>query len=1012
MAACLALVCAFYLSFSLVTSHYNKAAKKYADGDVVREYQYLDSIAAEKVWFGYTLKECREKEINLGLDLKGGMNVTMEVSVPEILRALSGYNTSDNFNAAMAAALQKQKSSGEDFVTLFIESYKEIDADAQLASVFSTFELKDKVTLNSTNDEVEKVIREEVDGAITNSFNVLRTRIDRFGVVQPNIQRLSQPGRILIELPGIKEPERVRKLLQGSANLEFWETYECSEILPALVQINAEYAKANEATEEVAAVEAAPVEAAPAEEVKAEAETSDVDALIEGLDANAEVEEAAKESDAEALANYKKQNPLFSVLNPSVAANGQAYRGPVVGTVHYTDTAKVNAMLNSVVAKQVLPRDLRLHWTVKAIDEANSYYQLVALKAQRDGRPSLEGDVITDARADFSQTSAYANVSMSMNAEGAKAWQRITKDNIQKSVAIVLDGFVYSFPTVQNEIAGGNSQITGNFTVEEAKDLANTLKSGKMPAPARIIQEDVVGPSLGHEAIVAGLWSFAIGFVLILLYMIFYYGLIPGLIADTALLLNVFLLVGVLASFSAVLTLPGIAGIVLTMGCAVDGNVLIYERIREELKAGKGMRKAIEDGFKGAISAIVDANITSFLTGAILAIFGTGPIKGFAVTYMIGIVSSFLTAVFITRLLLDDYAKRENAKELTFTTNLMKNFLQNKHFNFVGARKIAYIISSCVIVFALLGLEPHIFGKLNLGIDFSGGRNYVVRFDQPVNTQAVEESIENVLTAQNAEGENLTVRVITFGNSNDQVRVSTNFRIHDNSETLDDEIEALLYEGCKPFLGEDVTFADFQSTEANEKVGIMQSQKVGPSIADDITTSAIWAVLAALLGIFLYILVRFRNFAYSVAALASLAHDTIIILGLYAILWKIMPFSMEIDQSFIAAILTVIGYSINDTVVIFDRIREYNTLYPKHDRAENINNALNHTLSRTFSTSMSTFVVLLAIFCFGGESIQGFVFALLMGVIVGTYSSLFVASPIAYDIQLALARRKAEKAAK
>ncbi len=1004
LAVCLALVCAFYLSFSLVTSHYDKAAKEYAAGDAVKEYQYLDSIATKKVWFGYTLKECREKEINLGLDLKGGMNVTMEVSVPDILDALSGHNETPNYKEAMARARQKQKSSGADFVTLFIESFNEVDPNGQLASIFSTFELKDKVMLTSTNAEVEKVIREEVDGAIQNSFNVLRTRIDRFGVVQPNIQKLAQPGRILIELPGIKEPERVRKLLQGSANLEFWETYEASELLPMLAQINREFAAGAEAeTEEVKAEEAPKSEEAP------KAENDELAELVDNLGADSV---AAEADQAAQLAEYKKNNPLFAILNPSINQAGQAYRGPVVGTVHYTDTAKVNAMLNSQIAKAVLPRDARFFWTVKAIDEANAYYQLVALKAQRDGRASLEGDVITDARADFSQISAYANVSMSMNAEGAKTWQRLTRDNIGKSVAIVLDGFVYSFPTVQNEIAGGNSQITGNFTVEEAKDLANTLKSGKMPAPARIIEESVVGPSLGREAIRSGLWSFALGFVLILIYMIFYYGWIPGLIADAALVCNVFLLVGILSSFSAVLTLPGIAGIVLTMGMAVDANVLIYERIREEMKAGKGMRKAIEDGFKGAISAIVDANVTSFLTGAILAIFGTGPIKGFAVTYMIGIISSFLTAVFITRLLLEDYCRKDNAKELTFTTRLMKNFLQDIHFDFVKARKIAYGFSGALVIFAILGLEPHLFGRLNLGIDFSGGRNYVVRFDNNINTQDVRESLDNVFKATLEDGETFGLNVITFGNDANQVRISTNYRIHEDNAEADEAIEALLYEGCKPFLSETITFEDFRSTDSNAEVGIMSSQKVGPAIADDITTSAIWAVLAALVVIFLYILIRFRNFAYSVGALTALAHDTVIILGLYAILWKIMPFSMEIDQAFIAAILTVIGYSINDTVVIFDRVREYNGLYPKRERKININDALNNTLSRTFSTSMSTFVVLLAIFIFGGETIQGFVFALLMGVIVGTYSSVFIASPIAYDIQMAQARRAERKADK
>ena len=1005
LAVCLALVSAFYLSFSFVTGYYDNKAVEYAQGDAAKEYQYLDSIAGEKVWFGYTLKECREKEINLGLDLKGGMNVTMEVSVPDIIRALSGHNTTENFNQAIALANQKQKSSGADYLTLFFESFYELDPNAQLASVFSTFELKDKVSLTSTNTEVEKVVREDVEGAINNSFNVLRTRIDRFGVVQPNIQKLSQTGRILIELPGIKEPERVRKLLQGSANLEFWETYDLAEILPQLSQINGEIAKANASTE---AVQTEIEEAQVAEEVA----TDDVEALVEDLAADSLAQLEAEQKAA--VETYKKNNPLFAVLQPSINQAGQAYRGPVVGTAHYTDTAKVMAMLNSQVAKSVLPRELHLCWTVKAIDEAESLYQLVALKSQTNGRPSLEGDVITDARADFGQTSAYANVSMNMNAEGARDWQRITRDNIGKSIAIVLDGYVYSFPTVQNEIAGGSSQITGNFTVEEAKDLANTLNSGKMPAPARIIQEDVVGPSLGQEAIHDGLWSFVIGFILILIYMIIYYGLIPGLIADFALLCNVFLLVGILSSFSAVLTLPGIAGIVLTMGMAVDANVLIYERIREERRAGKSLRKAIEDGFSNAISAIIDSNVTSFLTGAILAICGTGPIKGFAVTYMIGIVSSFLTAVFICRLLLEAYAKKEDAKELSFTTKLMQNFLQNTAANFIGARKVTYILSGVLVLIGILGVNPHIMGKLNLGIDFSGGRNYIVRFAQDVNTEEVNASLDNVFMAAKAElanEESFSLNVITIGADN-QVRVSTNYLINDNSENVDETIEALLYEGCKPFLAEGITLDEFRSTEINPEVGIMQSQKVGPAVADDITQSAVWAVLAALVAIFLYVLLRFRNFAFSVGALTGLAHNTLIVLGAYALLWKIMPFSMEIDQSFIAAILTVIGYSINDTVVVFDRVREYKGLYPKRDLKQNMNDALNHTLSRTFSTSMSTLVVLIAIFCFGGETIRGFVFALLIGVVVGTYSSLCVASPLAYDIQEAIARRKAKKAEK
>ncbi len=996
LAVCLALVCAFYLSFSFVTRHYDKKAQEYANGEKSKEYVYLDSIASQKVWFGYTLKECREKEINLGLDLKGGMNVTMEVSVPDILNALSGYNTSENFTKAMAAAKEKQKNSQTDFVTLFVESYKEQDPNAQLASVFSTFEFKDKVTLNSTNAEVEKVLREEVDGAINNSFNVLRTRIDRFGVVQPNIQKLDQPGRILIELPGVKEPERVRKLLQGTANLEFWETYECAEVLPWLGQIDAEWARLNAAETEV--VEEKPEEVQAQEAVEA---TNAVDSLVANLD----VPQADSLADNSAnLEAYKKAHPLFYILNPSVNQAGQAYRGPVIGTVHYTDTAKVNEMLHSAIAQQVLPRTIRFYWTVKAIDEAGALYQLIALKAQRDGRASLEGDVITDANADFSQMSAYANVSMEMNAEGAKAWARITKENVGKSIAIVLDGYVYSFPTVQNEIQGGRSQITGNFTVEEAKDLANTLKSGKMPAPARIIQEDIVGPSLGQESINAGLISFAIAFVLILLYMIFYYGLIPGLVADIALLCNVFFLMGILASFGSVLTLPGIAGIVLTMGTAVDANVLIFERIREEMKAGKNMRKAVVDGYKGAISAIVDANVTSLLTGIVLAVFGTGPIKGFAVTYIIGIITSFLTAVFLARLILDRYVNKQDAKELQFTTNITKNWFQNTAFNFVGARKIAYVCSGIVLLAGIIGL---VTPGLNRGIDFTGGRNYVVRFDQKVSTEAIRSAMEDGLKAQFPE-EAFGLNVITIGGDN-QVRISTNVAIQNTEEDLDPVIEDVIYASTKQFLKNEVTAEEFLSTQLNDEVGIMSSQKVGPSIADDIKQAAVWAILFALIIIALYIFLRFRNFSFSVGALVSLAHDTLIIMGIYALCWKFMPFSMEVDQSFIAAILTVIGYSINDTVVIFDRIREYRTLYPKRDRAENVNLALNATLSRTFSTSMSTFVVLFAIFCFGGASIRGFVFALLLGVIIGTYSSLFIASPIAYEIQNAVAKRK-EKA--
>ena len=982
LVVCLVLVCAFYLSFSFVTRRYDRKAREFGQeqarieaealGDSIapevkqafadsvakiKEAYFLDSLAAEKIWLGHTLKECREREIGLGLDLKGGMNVTMEISVSDILDALSGHSSDKDFKAAIAAAREEQKNgNSEDFLSLFFKAYEA--NGGKLVDIFAG-NMRDRIEPDMSNGKVEEILREEVDAAVENSFNVLRTRIDRFGVVQPNIQKLGQ-GRILIELPGIKEPERVKKLLQGSANLEFWETYNVNEIATELAQI------------------------------------VEKDAADKGISA--------------------EEHPLYGFFCGSTA-----FESPVVGMAHYSDTAKINTILKH---RPVLKDKARFYWGVKAVND-NGYFQLYALKAKRGGRPSLEGDVITDARADFGNFNGRAEVTMKMNSRGAREWENLTKENLQRCVAIVLDGYVYSAPVVQSVISGGNSSITGNFTVDEAKDLANTLKSGKMPAPARIIQEDVIGPSLGKEAIRAGLLSFILGFVLILIYMIFYYGWIPGLIADAALCCNLFLLVGILASFNAVLTLPGIAGIVLTMGMAVDANVLIYERIREELRGGKGMRKAVEDGFKGAISAIVDANVTSFLTGAILAYFGTGPIKGFAVTYMIGIISSFLTAVFITRLLLDDYCKRESAKELTFTTPMMKNFLQNVHFDFVKARKWAYCLSAALIIFAGLGLEPHIFGKLNLGIDFSGGRNYVIRFDSNINTQEVRESINEAFKADaNARGvESFTLNVITFGNNANQVRVSTNYLVKEDN--VDDAMKGLLFEGCKSFMSEEfmnqgndahasdsIALVNFSEPENGQfkSVGIMQSQKVSPTIADDIKNAAIIAIIVALIGIFIYILIRFRNFAYSVGALAALAHDTMIILGLYAILWKIMPFSMEIDQAFIAAILTVIGYSINDTVVIFDRVREYNKLYPKRDRKVNINDALNNTLSRTFSTSMSTFVVLLAIFIFGGETIQGFVFALLMGVIVGTYSSLFIASPIAYDIQRAIARRKEKKA--
>jgi len=976
LAILLALVSLFYLSFSVVTGTYNRKAKEYADGDKMKEYQYLDSLSGEKVYFGYTLKECREKEINLGLDLKGGMNVTLEVSVSDILRALSGYNNSPEFVQAIQLASERQKTNSQvQYLDLFVSAFEEINPGGQLASVFSTMELKEQVSLRSSNADVKNVLAKEIDGAISNSFNVLRTRIDRFGVVQPNIQRdNNNTGRILIELPGVKEPERVRKLLQGSANLEFWETYELSEIVNNIME-----------ADRLLAQIASPVDtsAVAVTQETAAVETSEQDSLVAALKkGQTEAVDTAK-----LQAQFRKEHPLLAVLSIPGIETGQISRGPVVGFAHYKDTARINKYFNQRIVREVLPVNLGLRWTVKAINERGDIYQLIAIKTNRDNRAPLGGESVTDARADFSQTSAYANVSMSMNNEGAKIWARMTKENIGKSIAIALDGYIYSFPTVNTEITGGQSQITGNFTVEEAKDLANTLKSGKMPAPARIIQEDVVGPSLGQEAINSGLISFVIAFLLVLAYMIFYYGLTPGLIADFALFANVFFLFGILASFSAVLTLPGIAGIVLTLGMAVDANVLIYERIREELKAGKSLKRSVADGFGGAISAIIDANVTTLITGVVLSVFGTGPIKGFANTLIIGIITSFISAVFLTRLMLDWYVNRKDAKELSFTTKITKNWFQNVHLNFIGGRKIAYIISGVLITVSVLSFVTRGF---SLGIDFSGGRNYIIRFDEPVRTQDVRD-----LLADDFEG--TAIQVITIGSEN-QVRISTKYKIDISSETIDNEIETILYNGLKPLLN-NVSQEEFVDNH------IMSSQKVGPTIADDIKRAAIWAVLFAILAIGLYILARFRAISYSLGAIVALAHDTIITLGVFSLLYSIMPFSMEIDQAFIAAILTVVGYSVNDTVIIFDRIREFIGLYPKRERRLVMNDAINAMISRTFSTSFSTILVLLIIFVFGGETIRGFIFAMLFGIVIGTYSSIFIAAPFTYELY----KKKAEK---
>ena len=990
LAVALMLICLFYLSFSVVTNNYDKKAKAYANGDDQEYYNFMDSVGGEKVWLGYTLRECREKEIGLGLDLKGGMNVQLEVSVADVLRALSDYNTNENFNKALQLSRQRQAKSGENFLKIFQEEFEKLDPNARLAGIFSTYDLKDRISSSATNDDVVKVLQEEVNSAIDNSFNVLRSRIDRFGVVQPNIQRLDVEGRILVELPGVKEPERVRKLLQGSANLEFWETYKYAEVAPYLEQANAIIRDMNRATEEANA-EVETQNFASQEEPKAEETTDSVADLAAELTAETETTEADREE-------MRREYPLFSVLQP------MQNNGPIVGLALGSDTAEVNDMLAMKQVASLFPRELRFVWSVKAMDPTaqQPVFELIAIKVtNRDGRAPLEGGVVTDARADFDQYSNGSTVSMKMNAEGAKTWARLTKENIGREIAIVLDGYAYSFPTVNGEITGGSSQITGNFTPEEAKDLANVLKSGKMPAPARIIQEDVVGPSLGEEAIQSGMMSFIIAFALVLLYMVFYYGLVPGLIADAMLLINIVFLFGILASFRAVLTLPGIAGIIFTLGTAVDANVLIYERIREEIKGGKNLKKAIADGYSNAFSAIADANITTLITGIILVYFGTGPIKGFATTLIIGIITSFFTAVFLSRLVYDRIANREKDMKLEFTTAITKNWFQNLNINFIKTRKFGYIFSAVILLIACVSLG---FRGLKQGIDFSGGRNYIVRFEQPVNTDEVREILSNVFV-------DAQTSVITMGDNN-QVRISTNYGNESIDENIDAQIENMLYTSLKPMMSENVTeqmFVERYVVENGEyraatlddstTLGIQSSQKVGPTVADDIKTSAIWSILFALIAIALYILVRFRNVAFSIGAVVGLVHDVLFILGIYSIFYSIMPFSLEIDQSFIAAILTVIGYSINDTVVVFDRIRENVGLYPKRALNELINMSVNSTLSRTFSTSFSTALPLLAMFIFGGETIRGFVFAILLGVIVGTYSTIFIASPIAYDIQ-------------
>ena len=988
-AVLLTLVCLFYLSFSFVTQHYNSKAAEYAGGDPAKESAYLDSLSTQKVWLGYTLKQCREMEISLGLDLKGGMNVVLELNVADVIRSLSNNNQDENFNKALDLAYAHQATSQKDFIDLFAEEYKKLDNGARLSAIFSTFELKDKITPQSSDAQVIAVLKEELKSAIDNSFNVLRTRIDRFGVVSPNIQRLETAGRILVELPGVKEPERVRKLLQGSANLEFWETYNLPEIYQQLVAADNMLATILK-SDDTAAVGSDTTAIEATEEVVADnaaAETTnDADSLLAKIGEDKPEAQAAK-----SMEEFAKQHPLFAVLQIN-QYNGQLAPGPVVGIADKKDIAKINEYLNRKQVKDILPRNLSLKWGVKAIDEKEQYFYLYAIKmTNRDGTPALGGDVVTDANADFVQQAGRSEqqVSMTMNAEGAKAWARLTKENIGKAVAIVLDDMVYSAPNVQVEITGGRSQITGHFTPEEAKDLANVLKSGKMAASVHIVQEDVVGPSLGQEAINSGVISFVLALILLMFYMCAFYGVLPGLIADGALVLNIFFTMGILASFQAVLTLPGIAGMVLTLGMAVDANVLIYERTKEELRAGKSLNKAIADGYSNAFSAIFDSNLTSIITGVVLFYFGTGPIRGFATTMIIGLFASFLTAVFLTRIVYEALLAKDKLKNVTFTTSITKDLLTNPKINFLAARKVGYLIPAGIIVLGAISMSTI---GLNNGIDFTGGRNYVIRFAQDVKT----DEVRNLLDAQ-LDG---SVSVIQIGTP-DQVRVSTNYKIEDNDPAIDQEIENKLFEGVKSLLPEGTTLAQFTDQY------IQSSQKVGPSMADDIKNAAFLAVVFAMFCMAAYILLRFRDISFSVGAFASVAVTTLCIISFYTLLWKVLPFSMEVDQTFIAAILTIIGYSINDTVVVFDRIRETIGLYPKRDRYQVINDALNSTLSRTFNTSLTTLVVVLCIFILGGATIRSFTFAILLGIIIGTYSTLFVATPIAYELQKKKINKKA-----
>ena len=1003
-----ALVCVFQLSYTYFAKSVEKDAYEYANSAKIKglsnaiangnnlkegyiydsiskstEKVYLDSIQNEVVYnIGirkYTFKEVKEREINLGLDLKGGMNVTLEISVPDIVKALSGNSKNPVFNQALKNAIQKQKSTDVSFIDLFDQAIKEIDPNFSLATVFSTIELKDKVSYNSSNADILKVLNDEVDGAINRTFNILNTRINRFGVAQPNIQQLQTKGRILVELPGIKDPDRVRKLLQGTAQLEFWETFDFPELIGYFSEANAKLAEINELKKiqtvapETALVSTQTTETAVAQKVES--------SLIEQVQKDTTANQNA------AYDKYLESNPLWAVLQPSLVqdASGQSYpaKGARVGFAAVKDTARVNALIKQV--RTIFPSNLKLFWAINPVEKGSDVHELVAIKvSSRDGLPALGGDVIVDASQDYSPT-GQVEVSMSMNSEGAQAWKRLTGENIGKQIAIVLDNYVYSFPVVNAEISGGRSSISGGgMTVEEAQDIANILKAGKLPAPARIVQEEVVGPSLGKDSINAGMLSFVIAFILVLIYMVLYYNR-AGWIADIALITNILFIFGVLASLGAVLTLPGIAGIVLTLGMAVDANVIIYERIKEELRLGKGVRLAITDGYKNAYSAIIDGNVTTLLTAIVLYIFGSGPIQGFATTLIIGLLTSLFTSIFISRLIFTKLLDKNKA--IKFSNSKTENFLSNTNFDFIGKRKIAYIFSGVLIVF---GLGSLITKGLSYGVDFSGGRSYVIRFDDNVNTN----DIRKALTASFGSAP----EVKTFGPDR-QVKVTTRFMIDEEGDNVDEIIQGKLFDALKPFYKKTINYQQFTSTDGeNALIGILSLQKVGPTVVDEIVRGAVLAIFFALLIILGYITLRFKKWQYGVGGVISLTHDALVTLGLFSLFDGILPFSMEIDQAFIAAILTIIGYSINDTVIIFDRIRENMGLHKKASLKDNMNHAMNSTLGRTMNTAGTTLIVLLAIFILGGEIIRGFTFALLIGIAIGTYSSVFNAAPVAYDL--------------